>query len=158
MWIRVWVRMLDHPACRLRFLHYPRAIAFFQIIGNLHSRSLGCASLWPEYNFGVRLIPIDGNASDFHFHGTHVEGAYAVEVQQDAGANGVVVARLLLASSDHQESGGEPRCERNTLHARILSDSRERHSSILRGQQRVGNDRQVVETHTCKDLFFGTSS
>src|SRR6266478_2922399 len=123
MWIRVWVRMLDHLACRLRFLHYPRAIAFFQIVGNLHSRSRRCAGLWPEYNFGARLIPIDGNGSHFHFHGAHVEGAYAVAVLQDAGANGVVVAWLVFASSGNQETGGEPCCERNTLHFRGLSNS-----------------------------------
>src|SRR5216684_4372381 len=121
MWVRVWVRMLDHPAYRLRFLDHPRATAFLQIVSDLHSRSWGRAGLWPEYNFGARLIPIDGNASHFHFHGAHVEGAHAVEVLQDAGANGVVVARLLLATAC-KKCGGEPHCERKALHARVLSN------------------------------------
>src|SRR6267143_2693087 len=154
MWIRIWVRMLNHPAGWLRFLHYPRATAFFQIVGNLHSRSRRCAGLWPEYHFGVRLIPIDGHGSHFHFHGAHIEGTHAVEVLQDAGANGVVVAWLVFASSGNQESGGEPCCERNTLHFRGLSNSVEAmYLSILPGRKSVGNHWQVVSTDACEDLF-----
>jgi hypothetical protein len=96
--ILVWIRMLDHATSRLRFLDDPRTIAFLQIIGYLHARPRRRAGLWPEFNFGVRLIPIDGNAPDIHLHGAHIESAHAVEVLQDAGADGVVVARLLLAS------------------------------------------------------------
>src|SRR5437879_12084653 len=58
MRIFIRIRMLDHPADRLRFLHDPRAIAFFQVVGDLHARSSWCASFWAEYNLGVRLIAI----------------------------------------------------------------------------------------------------
>ena len=107
MWIFAGVRMLNHSAGGLRFLNYPRAITFFQIIGDLHARTGGCAGLGPKDNLGVRLIAIDGNASDIHIHGAHVERTDAVEMLKDAGANGVIVARLLLATAAEQESGGE---------------------------------------------------
>lgn len=105
MWIRVRVRMLDHSASRLRSLHYPGAIAFLQIVSDLHSRPRRRAGLGPEYNFGVRLIPTDGNSLHFHFHGAHVESADAIEVLEDAGRNGVVVARLLLANACKKRGG-----------------------------------------------------
>ncbi len=113
--------MLDHPADRLRFLNHPRTIAFLQIIGDLDTYSRRCAGLGPEYNLCARLIPTDGNASDIHFHGAHIEGTHPVEVPHDAGANGVVVALLLLASATKQKCGGEPQRRGDTSHTRVLS-------------------------------------
>ena len=107
--ILVRIRMLDHPTGRLRFLDDPRTITFFQVVRDLHARTRRRAGLWPEFNFGVRLIPIDGNASDIHFYGTHIESAHAVEVLQDAGTDGVVVAWLLLAPRAKQQRGEDPR-------------------------------------------------
>src|SRR5258708_30271486 len=107
MRIPVRIRMLDHPAGRLCFLDQPRAIAFLQIIADLHARTRRRAGLWPEFNFGVRLVSIDGNASDIHFHGADIESANAVEVLHDAGANGVVVALLLLASAGNKNRDAE---------------------------------------------------
>src|SRR5260370_231584 len=106
MRIPVWIRMLDHPAGRLRFLNQPRAIAFLQIIADLHARARSRAGLWPEFNFGVRLVSIDGNASDFHFHGADIKSANAVEVLYDAGANGLVVGLLFLASDNEAIRAG----------------------------------------------------
>ncbi len=102
------IRMLDGLADRLRFLNHPRTFTFLQIIGNLHARARRCASLGAEYNFRVRLIAIDGNGSNVHFHGAHIKSAHAVEVLLDSGANGVVFALLLLASAAQQECGGKP--------------------------------------------------
>src|SRR6266436_2034881 len=96
MRVFVRIRMLDHPARGLRFLNDPRTIAFLQMIGHLHARSRRSAGLWPEFNFGVRLIASDGNVSDVHFHGTHIESAHGIKVLHDAGANGVVIALLHL--------------------------------------------------------------
>ena len=73
-------RMLNHPTRGLRFLNYPSAITFFQIVGDLHAGSRGCADLWPEDNFSVRLISVDGNAADIHIHGAHIESTDAVEM------------------------------------------------------------------------------
>ncbi len=117
--------MLDHPADRLRFLNHPRTIPFLQIIGDLHSRSRRCTGFGPEYNLGARLIPTDGNASDIHFNGAHIESTEAVEVLHDAGANGVVVAVLLLAAATKQKCGGEPQRRGDTSHTRVLSISLE---------------------------------
>jgi len=124
--IFVRIRMLDHPAGRLRFLHDPRSVAFLQIVGDLHARSRRTAGLWPELNFGVRLIAVDGNAADVHLHGAYIESAHAVKVQHDACANGVVVALLLLASGAKQLRGGERQGQGDAVHARVFSSSRRR--------------------------------
>src|SRR5712691_1541881 len=95
----------------------------------------------------MRLIAIDGNGSDIHFHGAHIESAYGVEMLQDASANGVVVARLLPATA-RKKGGGKPGCEHKMLHARILCNSTETvHSVILRGLKSIGNHWQIVETN-----------
>ena len=126
MRILIRIRMLDHPADRLRFLHDPRTIAFFQVVGDLHARSSWCASFGAEYNLGVRLIAIDGNASDIHVHGAHIESTDRGEVLHDADANGVVVARLFFASANKQKRGGESQSQEDAFHARVFSDPRRR--------------------------------
>src|ERR1700737_1892041 len=142
------IRMLDHSAGRLRFLNDPRTIAFLQIIGDLHARIRRRAGLWPEFNFGVRLIPIDGNASDIHFHGAHIEGAHAVEVLHDAGANGLVVGLLFLASAGNENRGEESQGQAYAFRAKVSSNSREMiHSSILRGSKSVWKHWQIIETN-----------
>src|SRR5713226_3607450 len=122
--ILIRIRMLNHPAVGLSFLHHPRTIAFLQVIGDLHTRSSRCARLRPEYHLSMRLIAIDGNASDIHFHGAYIESTNRHEVLHDSGANGVVVARLLLASATNQECGGEFSGYGDTFHARVFSESR----------------------------------
>ena len=97
--VLIRIRMLDHAAGRLRLENDPRTVALFQVIGNLHARPLGCAGLGPEFNFGVRLIAVDGNTSDVHHHGAHVQSANPGEMLHDSGANGVVVALLFFASA-----------------------------------------------------------
>jgi hypothetical protein len=97
--VLIRVRMLDHASSRLRFENDPRTVALFQAVGNLHTRPLGRTGLGPEFNFGVRLIAVDGNTSDIHLHGAHVERANSGEVLHDSGANGVVVTLLLLTSA-----------------------------------------------------------
>jgi len=121
--VRVLIRigMLDHAARRLRFENKPGAVAFFQVIGNLHARPLGRPGLGPEFNVGVGLIAVDGNLLDIHHHGAHVEGAYSREVLHDSGANGVVVILLFLASTGDEKRGEEPQCQGNTFHAKVLS-------------------------------------
>ncbi len=119
--ILIWIWMLDHPTDWLGFENEPGAIALFQIIGHLHAGSRGRAGLRPEFNFGVRLIPIDGNTSKIHVHGAQIERAHAGEVLHDAGANGVVVVLLLLASTCSEERGGEPQSQSDTLHTELLS-------------------------------------
>src|SRR5216684_4071624 len=151
MRIPVRIRMLDHPAGRLRFLDQPRAIAFLQIIADLHARTRRRAGLWPEFNFGVRLVSIDGNASDIHFHGADIKSANAVEVLHDAGANGVVVGLLLPACAGNENSGEESQGQANAFHAKVSSNSREMiHSSILRGSNSVWNHWQIIETNASR--------
>ena len=133
MRIAVRIRMLDHPAGRLRFLNDPRTITFLQIIGDLHACIRRRAGLWPEFNFGVRLVAFDGNASHIHFHGADIESAHAVEVLHDAGANGLVVGLLFLASAGNENRGEESQGQAHAFHARVYSNSRETiHSSMLR--------------------------
>ncbi len=139
------IRMLDHPAGRLRFLNQPRTIALLQVIADLHARTRRRAGLWPEFNLGVRLIAIDGDASDTHFHGADIKSAHAVEVLRDASANGVVVALLFLASARNENRGEESQGQAYALHARIYSNSSEMiHSSILRGSKSVWNYGQIM--------------
>src|SRR6266852_195228 len=148
MRIFVRIRMLDHPASRLCFLDQPRAIAFLQIIADLHARARRRAGLWPEFNFGMRLVSIDGNASDIHFHGADIESANAVEVLHDAGANGLVVGLLLLASAGNENRGEESQGQAYAFHARVFSNSSEMiHSSILRGSKSVWKHWQIIETN-----------
>lgn len=97
----VW--MLNHPTGGLRFLDYPNAIAFFQIVNDLHARPSRRTGLGAEDNLGVRLVAIDGNVSNVHIHGAHVESAHAIEVLQYASADGIVVARLLLATAGQNQ-------------------------------------------------------
>ena len=119
--VLIRIRMLDHAATSLRFENDPRAVALFQVIGNLHASPLGSAGLGPEFYIGVRLIAVDGNRSDIHHHGAHVERANSGEVLHDSGANGVVVILLLLASAGGEKRGEEPQCQGNTFHAKVLS-------------------------------------
>src|SRR5258705_2220546 len=119
--VLIRIRMLDHAATSLRFENDPRTVALFQVIGNLPASPLGRAGLGPEFNFGVRLIAVDGNRSDIHHHGAHVERADSSEVLHDSGANGVIVILLLLASADGEKRGEEPQCQGNTFHAKVLS-------------------------------------
>jgi hypothetical protein len=119
--VLIRIRMLDHAATSLRFENDPRAVALFQVIGNLHASPLGSAGLGPEFNIGVRLIAVDGNSSDIHHHGAHVERANSGEMLHDSGANGVVVILLLLASAGGEKRGEKPQCQGNTFHAKVLS-------------------------------------
>src|ERR1700682_522953 len=121
MRVLIRIRMLDHAATSLRFENDPRTVALFQVIGNLHASPLGRAGLGPEFNLGVRLISVDGNSSNIHHHGAHVERANSGEVLHDSGANGVVVILLLLASAGGEKRGEEPQCQGNTFHAKVLS-------------------------------------
>ena len=119
--VLVRIRMLDHPASRLGLENDPRAVALFQVIGHLHARPLRRAVLRSEFNFGVGLISIDGNISDIHHHGGHIQRANSGEVLHDSGANGIVVILLLFASAGGEKRGQQPQCQGNTLHAKILS-------------------------------------
>jgi hypothetical protein len=119
--VLIRIRMLNHAATSLRFENDPCTVALFQVIGDLHASPLGGAGLGPEFNFGVGLIAVDGNCSDIHHHGAHVERANSGEVLHDSGANGVVVILLLLASTGGEKRGEEPQCQGNTFHAKVLS-------------------------------------
>ena len=119
--VLIRIRMLDHAATSLRFENDPRAVALFQVIGNLHASPLGSAGLGPEFYIGVRLIAVDGNSSDIHHHGAHVERANSGEMLHDSGANGVVVILLLLASAGGEKRSEKPQCQGNTFHAKVLS-------------------------------------
>ena len=119
--VLIRIRMLDHAATSLRFENDPRAVALFQVIGNLHASSLGSAGLGPEFNIGVRLIAVDGNSPDIHHHSAHVERANSGEMLHDSGANGVVVILLLLASAGGEKRSEKPQCQGNTFHAKVLS-------------------------------------
>src|SRR6267143_1119566 len=121
MRVLIGIRMLDHAASRLRLENDPCTVALFQVIGNLHARPLGRTGLGSEFNFGVRLIAVDGNTSDIHHHGVHVERANSGEMLHDSGANGVVVILLLFASAGGEKRGEEPQCQGNTFHAKVLS-------------------------------------
>ena len=117
------VGVLDHPAHRLCFQNDPGPIALLEIVGDLHACSLRGPGLGPEFDVGVRLIPVDGNTADIHVHGAHVKRADSSEVLQDAGANGVLVARLLFASAGGNERGRKPQGQCPTLHEDVLSSS-----------------------------------
>jgi len=119
--VLVRIRMLDHAASRLGLENDPRAVALFQVIGHLHAWPLRRAVLRSKFNFGVGLIAVDGNTSDIHHHGSHVQRANSGEVLHDSGANGIVVILLLFASAGGEKRGHEPQCQGNTLHAKILS-------------------------------------
>ena len=99
--VRVFIRvgMLDHAARGLRFQHDPGAVAFLQVVSDLHACTGGSAGLGPELNLGMGLIPVDGDTAEIHVHSADVEGANAREVLHDAGANGVAVAGLFLATA-----------------------------------------------------------
>ena len=71
--VLVRIRMLDHAASRLGLENDPRAVALFQVIGHLHAWPLRRAVLRSKFNFGVGLIAVDGNTSDIHHHGSHVQ-------------------------------------------------------------------------------------
>src|SRR5260370_17867185 len=96
--ILVWVRMLDRASSGFRFQDDPGAIAFFQIVRDLHACAGGGSGLGTEFDFGMCLIAFDGNAVDVHLHGSDVERANGGQGLRDAGAGGVRFARLLLAS------------------------------------------------------------
>jgi len=106
VWILVRVRMLHHASSGLRFQDDPGTIAFFQIVSDLHARTRGGSGLRAEFDLGVGLIAVDGKAADIHLHGADVERANGGQMLQDAGADGVSVIRLVLASTD-MEKGGE---------------------------------------------------
>ena len=103
--ILVWIGMLDHASSGLCFKDDPGTIAFFQIVSDLHARAGGGSGLGTEFNFGVGLVAVDGNAADVHLHGANVKRANGGQVLQDAGANSVSVAGLVLASAGGKERG-----------------------------------------------------
>jgi len=99
VWVLIGVGVLDHAACGLRFQHDPGAFALLEIVSNLHARAGGPAGLGPELNLGVRLISVDGDTAEIHVHSADVERANTREVLHDAGANGVAIAGLFLATA-----------------------------------------------------------
>ena len=107
MWILVWIWMLNHSSSGLRFQDDPGAISLFQIVSDLHARAGSSSRFGAEFDFGVGLIAVDGNAADVHFHRADVEGANGSQVLQNAGADGVVVVGVLLASAYGEECGEE---------------------------------------------------
>ena len=118
--VLIRIRMLDHAASRLGLENDPRTVALFQVIGNLHARSLGRAGLGPEFNFGVRLIAVDGNSADIHHHGAHVERANSGEMLHDSGADGVVVGLLFFASAAGKKRGEKPESHGQPFHEQVL--------------------------------------
>ena len=103
--ILVWIGVLDHPTIGLRFQDDPGAIALLQIVSDLHSGTGRGSRFRPEFDFGVRLIPVNGNATDIHVHGADVEVTDGSKVLKDAGADSIVVALLLLAAASDSEDG-----------------------------------------------------
>jgi hypothetical protein len=105
VWILVRIRVLDHAARGLRFQDDPRAIALFQIVGDLHAGAGRGPRFGPEFDVGVRLITVDGNAADIHVHGADVQITNGSKVLNDASADGIIVALLLLAAAGDAEGG-----------------------------------------------------
>jgi len=103
--MRVLIRIgvLNHAARGLRFQNDPGAVPLFQIVRDLHAGAGRSACLRPEFNFGVRLIPVHGNTANIHVHGADVQSTDGVEVLKDAGADGVIIALLLLAAASGAE-------------------------------------------------------
>ncbi len=121
--ILIGIGVLDHPAGRLCFQNHPIAVVLLQIIGNLHACALGRAGFGTEFDLGARLITVDGNTANIHFHGAHIERAHSRKVLHDAGTNGIVVALLMLAAARGDERGEEPQGQGDAFHAKVLSNS-----------------------------------
>jgi hypothetical protein len=106
MWVLVGIGVLHGAAGGLRFQHGPGALMLFQIVSDLHACAGRGAGLGPEFDLRMGLIPVNGNVANIHLHGADVQRADGLQVLQDAGTNGVVVAWLRLASA-HAAEGGE---------------------------------------------------
>jgi len=105
MRILVRIRVLHHASSGLRFQDGPGAIMLFQIVGDLHTATGRGAGLRPELNLGMGLASVNGNIANIHLHGADVQRADGLQVLQDAGTNGVIVAGLVLASANGAEGG-----------------------------------------------------
>lgn len=119
MRILVWIGVLDHSASGLRFQDDPGAIALFQIVGDLHAGTGSGSRFRPEFDIGVRLIPVDGNAADIHIHGADVQSADGGEVLKDTGAYGLLVALLFFAATGGGESSECQNCKGKFSHQRV---------------------------------------
>lgn len=146
--ILVWIRMLDRAASGLRFQDEPGAIAFFQVISDLHARAGGGSGLRAEFDFGVSLIAVDGNAADVHLHGADVEGANGGQVLQDAGADGVIVAGLVLATACGEEGSEKQRGCGESFHEQC-------HFSHLQSIAHYEGDANVENREDCKSVTKG---
>ena len=150
MRILIGIGVLDHPASGLRFQNDPIAVAFLEIVSDLHACALGRAVLGPEFDPSVRLIPVDRNAANIHFHGADVERAYTRQVLHDAGADGIAVALLFLAPAGGNERGGKPKSQGQTFHANVLSNSNEIVSHRL-GLQSIAHEESDANVKNGKD-------
>jgi len=119
MRVLVRIRMLDHASCGLRLQDDPQTVALFQIIGDLHACTGRPSALWTELDFGMGLIPSDGNAADIHLHGADIQRANCGQMLQDASADGVLVALLFLASANGAESGERQDCYGKSCHKHV---------------------------------------
>ena len=119
MRILVWIRVLDSTSRCLRFQDDPGTIPFFQVVSDLHACAGSGSGLRTEFHFSVCLIAVDGNAADVHLHGADVKGANGGQVLQDAGADGVSVAGLVLASADGEEGGEKQYDCRRSFHEKF---------------------------------------
>jgi len=109
MRVLVWIWVLHAPSRSLRFQDGPGTITFFQIVSDLHACTGGGSGLRAEFDFGTGLITVDRNAADIHVHGADIQGANGGQVLQDAGADGVLIVGLFLASVGEEE-GYEKQC------------------------------------------------
>ena len=94
--------MFDHSAGGLSLEYDPCAIPFFEIVGNLHSRSRWRACLRAELHVCVCLIPVDRSAFEIHIHRVHVQRTDSPQVLHDSRTNGLVIALLSLAAGEQE--------------------------------------------------------
>jgi hypothetical protein len=94
--VLIGIRMLDHAPEGLGLEDDPCALAFFEVISNLHALALRSAVLRPEFDFGVGLFAGDRDGAHIRVHGTHVKRC---EMVRDTRVDGLPVA-LLLASAN----------------------------------------------------------
>jgi hypothetical protein len=119
MRILVWIGVLHRASRGLRFKHGPGAVALFQIVGDLHACAGGRAGLGPEFDLGMGLVSVDGNVADIHLHGADVQRADGRQVVQDAGTDGVIIARVVLTSADGAEGGECHRRYEESFHKHV---------------------------------------
>lgn len=103
MRILIGVGVLNHAPERLRFQYHPRAFLFLKVVSDLHARA-GCPTrLWAKLYLRMSFIAVDGDATNIHIHGAHIQSADGIQVLKDGGSDRCAVACLLLARAGAKE-------------------------------------------------------